>query len=49
MVKVTAEALRARCEELHGLGNEPEYVYEQVAYEFGLELEEFFDIIGGEE
>lgn len=50
MIQVTADALRARCEELHALETmEPEDVYEQVADEFGIELEEFFELIDDEE
>ena len=49
MTLVTAEALRARCTELHALeSQEPEDVYEQVADEFGIELQELFDLLGGE-
>lgn len=50
MTQVTAEALRARCDELHELETmEPEDVYQTVANEFDISMEEFFDLMADEE
>ncbi len=50
MIQVTAEALRTRCDELHALETmEPEDVYEKVAYEFGIEIEELYNLLDDEE
>ena len=46
MTLVTVNAVRARCNELHDLETmEPEDVYEQVADEFGIEVEELFELL----
>ena len=46
MTLVTVDAVRARCTELHDLETmEPEDVYEQVAEEFGIEIDELFDLL----
>jgi hypothetical protein len=44
-----ADKIRARCEELHNLETmEPEDVYEQVAGEFDIEIEELYDLLDEE-
>ena len=44
------EKIRARCDELHDLETcEAEEVYEQVAEEFGIEIDELYDMLDAEE
>lgn len=46
MTTIDVNTLRARCEELHETETmEPEDVYEQVAEEFDIEIEELFSLL----
>ena len=45
-----ADQIRRRCEQLHNLETmEPEDVYQQVADEFGIDIEELNDILESDE
>jgi len=45
-----ADQIRSRCEQLHNLETmEPEDVYQQVADEFGIDIEELNDILESDE
>ena len=44
------DQIRSRCEQLHNLETmEPEDVYQQVADEFNIEVEELYDILDSDE
>jgi len=49
MTTININALRTRCKELHETETmEPEDVYEQVAEEFNIEIEELFSALEAE-
>jgi hypothetical protein len=46
----TAQQIREACEPLHAQGDlEPEDVYQEVAWSFGIEVEELYEILEAEE
>jgi NTP pyrophosphatase (non-canonical NTP hydrolase) len=46
----TAQQIRAACEPLHARGDmEPEDVYQEVAWSFGIEVEELYEILEAQE
>ena len=46
----TAQQIRRACEPLHAQGDlEPEDVYQEVAWSFGIEVEELYEILEAQE